>query len=337
MEKTENRLKDLLITSFVALILFVLCIKVNLGFFAIGIFAIPALYTYLTAKHDIILGAIGVAIFGIVACFLTGVPVGLLITLALVPWSLFLGYALHKKTELYKSFALSLIGVILGVMIMVFVIPAVYGSTLNELIVKGLEEAMRVDEQGTRLMYVMSNYMLSGVADLKTLTDTTLNVNFMIKAVVRNYREILALIMPNLLSSVCAFFGIINVIICGNILKKQKPPKYDMKPFADLAIPSHFGTFLIVFLFISWIGVIMNLSNFSVVSSIVNGFTTVIFSLQGMALIDWLLKKKIDITAVRWVIIIVTFVLLYVINIYMWIGIFEQIIKIRQRNLQQED
>ncbi len=85
----------------------------------------------------------------------------------------------------------------------------------------------------------------------------------------------------------------------------------------------------------SYIGVAADWNNFDLVYSIVIRFMSVIYSVQGMALIDWLLKKKMQSKGGRVAIIAVTFVLVLAINLYMWLGFFEQIIKIRKRSAQQ--
>jgi uncharacterized protein YybS (DUF2232 family) len=143
------------------------------------------------------------------------------------------------------------------------------------------------------------------------------------------------LYVPQFCSVCITVFGLLYFIIPRALLKRAGHSVRPIPAFSVWSLPRFFGTWTIVLFILSYIGVAAGWRNFDLVYSIVIGFMSVIYSVQGMALIDWLLKKKMPSAGARAAIIAVTFVLVLALNLYMWLGFFEQIVKIRKRSAQE--
>lgn len=185
-----------------------------------------------------------------------------------------------------------------------------------------------------KLLYRYTSMTADGAADLSSITAgelSAISANTALEGLMRYITPSLTLLVPQLCSVGVLVSGLLYYIIPRAVLKKLKYRVAAIPPFSMWSLPKHFGIWSVIIFLIALIGYNADLANFEIVYGIVYGAFNVIYSVQGLAFADWLLLKKISSAPARAAILAVSWLLVSVIDLYMWLGLLEQILKIRKR------
>ncbi len=335
----KKTLAESLICLGIAACLFALGFYTNLLFLAFLALFMPMLFIYVRAASGILPSVIVLVLFCALVFMAAGYRYAITFFCCIAPIAFGVGFMLRKKYGFYYSALVSCATILAALGILLLCISLLWGATVYELILGKLEAIFAENPEQSKVYYQLFSIIQSGNSiNYESIDLAAINaipVDTAISGLMRIMTPQIYLYVPQICSVCIAAFGLLNFIIPRAALKARGYGVAALPPFAMWSLPKFFGTWTILLLVFSYIGVAADWNNFDLVYSIVIRFMSVIYSVQGMALIDWLLKKKMQSKGGRVAIIAVTFVLVLAINLYMWLGFFEQIIKIRKRSAQQ--
>jgi len=323
------------------------CLGIGAGLFALGFYTgtifliilspfIPLPFIYLHARTNMSLSAAGVIAFGLLVYVMSNERYAITFLCCTLLIAFVCGYVIRRSTTFYFS-ALAGCGAMLAALgVLLLCIWFLWGTSLNGLIFNKIEaELYSLPPDITKLLYHYTGVSQGGgVVDLLNFDMSTLSgisTDTAVQGMIRYLHPYIVILVPQACTSVIALFGLLGYIIPRAAVKKAGQPVGPVPVFSKWSLPNHFGTWSIVLLLVAMVGNFAGWNNFDIVYSIVMGLLNVIYSIQGMAFIDWLLKKKINVTAGRVAIIAVTYIIFSAINMYMWLGLFEQVVKLRKR------
>lgn len=245
------------------------------------------------------------------------------------------GYAVISQKSFYDS-ALMCCAACAAALGAVMVFVWIYkGESLIDAVLSKTQSALASMPDGTvKFLYRYAGMSAAGSPDLSQITSESLNSiskETAISGLMRYLTPSLTVLVPQLCSFGVLLSGLLYYIIPRAVLKKQKYKVAEIPVFSMWCLPKHFGVWSVIIYLIAFIGYNAGADNFEIVYGIVSGAFNIIYTIQGFAFVDWLLLKKINSAGVRFAIISVSWLLLSVIDLYMWLGLLEQILKIRKR------
>ncbi len=321
------------------------CLAAATGIFALGYYTdagilallsllTPFVFIYLRAATGVWPAVTASAAFCALAYIMAGYQYMLTAAAVSLPIGFVMGYVVKRKLSFYYSALISCASVLATLFILLLALHLLFGASADSIILSRVESELAANPFMAKVYYYIISLAQSGAADYTVEgISSALNVaaDVAVKGVMSSVRDFINLYLPQICASLVALLGILYYIVPRAIVRKTGGGVGPVPEFNQWNLPRRFGTWSLVLLLISFIGVMAEWNNFELVYSIVMGFLNVTYSIQGMAFVDWLLKKRMQSTAARAAIIAVTFLLLSMVNLYMWIGIFEQFAKFRKR------
>jgi hypothetical protein len=322
------------------------CLAASLGLFALGAntniivlallsLFIPPSFVYIRATMNIAQTLLFIALFGIAAYLISGIYTALIYICCIIPITFTAGYAIRKRLGFYYSVLATSVAALATLGILILCIYLIWGNTLTGMLedsieAKLMENPVLAKTYSYALQWAQSG-SIPGLTELDIEAMLAIPTEEAVSSIMNQVSLWLSMYLPQICTMCVTLFGLLDYTIPRTIVLKSGGQAGDIPVFSMWNLPKYFGRWSIALLIVSYIGVFAGWNNFELVYSIVLGFMTVTYSIQGMALIDWLMKKKINSTVARVAILAVTFLLTMAINLYMWIGFFEQIMKIRRR------
>jgi hypothetical protein len=321
------------------------CLGMAAGLFALGFYTnpvvlillalfIPMAFVLMRAWAGVPTTLLGLVIFGALVWLMAGMRYAATATACTALIGLAAGYALKRRTTFYYS-ALASCAAMLGALgVLLLCVYLLWGGGLDGVLLDYLENGLRGSPELAKAYYYGMGLSQGGEIDFSALdlnAIMAIPAETAVEGVMRGVSPVVFLYLPQVCAGCVVLFGLLNYIIPRAQVKKLGGQVGPTPVFAMWQLPRHFGVWSLALLVISYVGTMVEWNNFDLVYSIVMGLLGVTYSIQGMALIEWLLKKRMQSRTGRAAIIAVTFLLLGVLNVYMWIGFFEQIAKIRKR------
>ncbi|HBU11693.1 MAG TPA: hypothetical protein DEB31_02865 [Clostridiales bacterium] len=336
----------------------IVCILLAVGLFALArgnIFTLmlaalflPMIFVYQRALSSVTLSVLSVLVFGVACFLLAGLNVAGVLMCCILPSALITGHALERKTAFYDSVLASAVTMLASVGVLFLCVYLLYGVSFFDLVLQKTEAWLNANPEMTKQLYYMTNQMQQNTqqtalleADSATaLADMLLaqraaveSVPFTtaLKGVMRLFSQGMTLYLAQAAAFCVPMFGLLNYLIPRAVYKKRGRAVRALPAFSSWGLPKRFGTWSLILLLLAYIGMYGGWRNFEYVYIISFGFLNAVYSVHGMAFLDWLLKKKIAQGAGRAAIIAAVFIVGFLWNITMWIGFFEQIVKLRKR------
>ncbi|MEF9863591.1 MAG: DUF2232 domain-containing protein [Christensenellaceae bacterium] len=286
------------------------------------------------------IAAICTILLGVLTWLVAGVNTAILLMVCALPIVIAMSYVIKKQLSFYMSVLISCITMLVVLGLFLLTVFLLYGADLTTLITNTAQDFLTKNPDIARTYYYVINTMQSGAQVLPD-ANAILSVpaQTAVDGTMRYVSIQMAMMLPQMATMGVALLGLLNFTIPRAITKKLGGAVGHAPAFCDLALPKSFGIWSIALLIVAFLGVQFEWRNFNLVYAIVMGFFSVIYTIQGMAFVDWLLKKKMESTGGRIAIIAVTFLALsfmgafsfFLGQLYMWLGFFEQIARIRKR------
>lgn len=247
------------------------------------------------------------------------------------------GYAVIAGKSFYDSVLMCCIAVAAALGAVMLFIWTVKGESLIDAALSKTESALSAMPDDTlKFLYRYTSAAAGGGSvDLTSITAESLSSvskETALSGLMRYLTPSLTLMIPQLCSTGVLLSGLLYYIIPRAVLKKLKYRVSLIPPFSMWSLPKHFGMWSVVIYLVALIGYNAGGANFEIVYGIVYGAFNIIYTIQGLAFTDWLLLKKIESAPARIAILAVTWLLGSVIELYMWLGLLEQLLKIRNRS-----
>ncbi|MEI6100328.1 MAG: DUF2232 domain-containing protein [Eubacteriales bacterium] len=250
-----------------------------------------------------------------------------MLLIALIPIIICLWVALKKRLSFLGSVQLACLGFALYVLI---VLGSLYLSTGKDVVTVYLEmmkQTLQQNEALTMSMYAAIQ-SVNGAA-----VNAQISMNDAINQVVFPYfSQIFVYSIPAFFAAFIPIGGLLSFLIVRAIVKKAGGKVTHVPAFADFKLPEKFGRWSLIILIVCWIGQMAGWRNFDFVLTISFAFFGSIYFVLGMAFLEWAMKKQIKSAAGRGAIIALLAIIFFSFYIFTFIGIFEQIAKIRQRS-----
>ncbi len=247
-----------------------------------------------------------------------------MLLIALIPIIVCIWIALGKKLSFYFSVLLSCLGCALSVTVVLGSVYMVTGQDIVSATLDTTKQFLQQNELFTRYYYEMIQTM-NGQAVSQVTLDQAVNTVYPLLEPGIKYS------IPTLYAAFIPLGGLVFYLLARAIAKKAGGQVIRIPAFADFTLPPKFGRWSIIILLVALIGQKAGLRNFDYVFTIAFAFFGSIYYVLGMALTEWWLKKQIKAPAGRVAIIALIALVLFAFNIFIYIGIFEQLVKIRRR------
>lgn len=246
-----------------AIVIFVLAISMFNPIFQLTLLLVPALYTTITYRNGILF-SIGSLLVTFAAVFFVSasVPLSFFLTM-MATMGIVVGELYYRQNDMMKAI---LIGAI--------VIIANFGL------------AIYIQNQTSDINFV--DYILNSYASM--LEES--GVDGMMSMSISEIKNILRITLPGIIISIGTVFGTINYFFAGSMVNKLEPSKQSFKKFSEFILPG--STLIAILITILGIGLVELLTGYSTKIMISNLQIVyfVLFFIQGLALIDFMLLRN---------------------------------------------
>ncbi len=314
--KEENQS---LIETISIVLLTTLALFLSLRVFPLAIFLFPISFIVLGVKHGIKYNIIGLILSVIAIGFFTDFLSAIIILVLFLPFTIALIYTIGRDEKPGKVMLLGTLAFFISILILVLVVTTIYDFNF-------------IEEYGKIFKNIFDQRMEIfresglGQAEIKNMEDAydILYENF-------------TMTTPSMFLLFSMGLTYINYLISSFIIRKEREDIKNRPIFSEFKLPKNifFGT--VIMLVISYILMKKNILNgISVYSNIILIFNF-IFTLQGLAVIDFKLKEKGLNKIIRIIINIFSLLLSTVMgNILSFVGILDSLFDFRRQSSKEK-
>lgn len=263
---------------------------------------------------------------------------------ALLPIILIGSIVIHKKMGAYDSLVLSCGGALLTVALAAGYIYLKTGLDPLTYLFKTMKTAMETDANVAAAFYWTFRFVdvQSGVASIDQVLAEMGQVTVQ---QMREYvtaqpqqemlRQIIAQTIPTSAVSYILYSGVGGFLIPRYLVKRTGGEVGKIPPFSHFLLPKTSGIYLIITFVLAMLPKLLSLSQLEVAGNVLLQFVYIIFSIQGLALIDYLLRPRIRSTPGRVTLLVVIWIVVPVLTpglmLLMWVGLMEQLVRLREK------
>lgn len=301
----------------------------------LAVVVLPPLLGFAVASGGFAAGGAAAAL-----CFAAGAALdykaSALLAAASIPFALVFGYVVRKKIRFRYSVMATCGAALAGAALAVGVLWLLTGLKPVDYIV-GQQNALMLtwDEEQVRLTYQFFRYsdLMSG-----GVTQAALDAASSADAIAflsNTYYEILNMSLVSMIGGYALLMGLLGYLIPRGVLKRRKADVIAVPPFSEYALPDRFWlAFLASYLFAA-IGGGFGWPGFDILQITVYALYALVLTVQGLAFLDYVYKKRNMSTGARvalhgLAVVISSFAAL-VGSMLLWVGLFENIMKLRKR------
>lgn len=248
-----------------------------------------------------------------------------MLSLLLIPIIVCLWVALKKRLSFLGSVQLSCLGFALSVLFTIVTVYLLSGKDITTYILDDWKQFMQQNETYTVSFYAVMQLMMGGAV------NPQISVNDAMAAVWPYMQTSIIYGVPALFAALIPIGGLVTFLIGRAIVKTAGGRVTPVPAFADFKLPVRFGRWSVIILIVCLIGAQFGWRNFDFVLIIAFAFFGSIYYVLGMAFMDWVLKKQIKSAVGRGFIIALMAIILFQLYIFTFLGLFEQLVKIRRR------
>lgn len=275
---------------------------------------LPIMFIIPAVRFDIGKVLILILLLFLAGIFILGFEIAAMMLIFLFITVIPVYYMIKNKRTFYSGVFVSGLSMFVCVLLGVLAVRLISGMSLVQWIMNSFETAVYMD--GGRYTALYSLVLGQDVSIWLRELQNTLPRVLLISS-----------------TFIVALFGLLNYLIPHNALKKRGVEVNRIPQFAMFSLPRSLGYATGAGVLLVIIGQqAMKLPAFDFVAPVVYTFCFVVYYIQGIAFLEWLLKQRIQAVALR-VLIYVGVTLLLPIAI-VFVGVFEQIARIRRRENQ---
>ncbi len=275
----------------------------------------PVPYIYLTVKRGWITGAITFMISACLTGFLLS-PIFILLFIVLFgPCVAVISYILVRRRAVFESVLFSA-GVLLFSL----------GAFLGGIYLYVRKDLFRMAAEGAGRL--LSGGMASFDSMMKVYQEAgILNQAMTVEEIVEGIDRTLRMIFPSLMILLAIVGGFMIYALSLVLLRRRRPDLPTFPPFSTWAMPKGMGLGFLGMIGVAYLGYLLGAPNFQLVLLTIINLLSFIFLVQGLALEEFLLKRKKVHRLLRILLLTVSFVFFqYMLTIA---GVFEQFFHVR--------
>lgn len=337
MEKTEepNFFKYIGESLVVFCILLGICI-LSLAF-PPALMLLPSPLIFIAVRRGFFFSFLPFILMTAVLWILLGYVTGAVFLALFTPAVYLVSSVILKKTRAFESVVISVGSLVVGIGLL---IAFVYFIRKTDPVTYLLNQFQYVLESNKQLPYdflqlINLEDIFTGVKDANAIL--ALPFDSAVNSSMDALREILITGLPVMLSAFAVLGGLLNYVIPRSLLKKNKVEVAPIPAFSHFKLPKGFMTGLVLVAILLYAGNLLNIPNINVVMyACVTAYVTV-FTICGMSLIDYLMKRRNTGRGGRialLTVVTVIGVLFYSVQFlyaFAILGLLESILKIRDR------
>jgi len=315
-------------------------------FAALMLAAIPG--AYVAAKRGWLWSAVVILAGTVVAYILD--PLYGVIYFAQAPLILTLGLCLGKKAAAFKTFAFSAAAAVAGIAIVVLAVKISSGKDVITYAMDAYKTIIAENDAMASLMYMSVNTPAMSMTEMmgseQKMAEFMAEMEKIAAMPVSEMREILLSapqltlmrtsitnVVPTIFSG--AMFGaIISTVLVRLMVKRAGTDVAVLPSFDRFIVPKKISPYLVITYIIIYIPILFDMEKLVFAASILSALLSPILVVQGISLVYYLFKR---ITRKRWLAVLLTVVAgALMINICLYIGLFEQVVRVREKRFNRE-
>ncbi len=308
-ENKGRKISEIILTIVISTILMLL----GMYYMPLIIFLYPTLFIILGVKYGLKYNIISIIVSTFLVGLMTDTISGLIILLAFSPLSIALSYLIINRKKTLETMIISTLVTLVSFLI-------ILGLTKN---ITGVSIVHQLDEFFTQVINTQ----------IETLKDMQLSQYEILKAenILESAFDYVLLVIPVLMMIFSLVTAYINCFISSIVLRKQGYGVVSIPRFSRFKLPSNIllgmGIMFIGVLLMKWLKV----SYYETVLLNIVGLASFMFFTQGLAVIDYKLKRR-NVRIIFRIIILLFFVLVLPIGsmILTFIGVLDAILDFRK-------
>lgn len=143
------------------------------------------------------------------------------------------------------------------------------------------------------------------------------------------FRSYMNLLIPPIVASSVVVCGVLNLVIPRAVAKKRGAGVCQMPPFSGFVLPRRYTPYFVASWFLALCPSVFGWDNLVFAGNILYAVVNTVFLIQGLSLIEYLLKLKISARSGRIAILAVIYVFLS--SFLGYIGLFDLLLRLRER------
>ena len=314
--------------AFFVLIEIIVCAAIPaVLFFVLGVFsfyflAVPLIY--IAARRTYTAGLISCIIAFFLFYFIFGFNSAAMIFLIILPAVAVVPYLLRSQRRMFESVVLSAGAVAAGIGLFIGFVYIVFKMNIIDYFITMLKDTIDMisAEQSAALLEAYGMNLKEILSELLAELDPFLRTN-----------------LPALMINLALVAGLLYFLVPRALLKKRGVNVVNIPPFSKFMLPKSFTWGALSSLVIVLVGYLFNLENFDIVLHTLLAVYLMILQIQGLAVVDFLLRRTGMKTAPRVVILVsgmIVFSLFGLNNILSFAGLFDQIFRFRERSVPKD-
>lgn len=259
-------------SAFIAGILLIFAIVGTLIFpFIDYIYALPAII--LAKRHDYKASIMALLTAGIIATILLGVQAGLYYLVLYTPMAATMSYFIDKDKKPALTIAFSGLAYLISFIILLFIMQLFLGLNLIEYVTEAFQQSFEMQEG------LFSNF--EGFQDqLESSRD-----------MYDNMLELIIMIMPGILIATSLSMVVINYLVAQKIGKRLKARIRPLGDFKNFKLPNNIVLGMLVIFGLTLLVGQFNIVDYETLSANILFLFQIVFFLQGLALVRFLMGK----------------------------------------------
>lgn len=297
--------------------------------------ALPVLLGYAVAGGGFAAGAAALVLCFAAASALDVKAAALLAALS-VPFALTVGYVLRKKVRFRHSVMAASGAALAGAALAVGVLWLLTGEKPVDFVTRGFDASFSImNDAAVNAYYQMIRYrdLVAGAVTQAAL-DAATRADA-IAFIINQFREMLNVALVSLIGTYALLMGLLGYLIPRAVLKRRKADVAPVPPFSEYALPDRFWLAFILSYLFALIGQSFGWPGFDILEVTVYALYGLVLTVQGLAFLDYMYKRRNMRKGARVTLHVLALVISTMISLVgsllMWVGLFENIAKLRKR------
>ena len=237
-------------------------------------------------------------------------------------------FVVYKAKRFYTGVLICCIACACAVFLNILSAYLISGQDIISYNLSSMKDMLDQNPDLARMIYFSGNLELQQNVDIMG-TLSGIDIAVATRYTTDIMTPIMTELVPMLYAGCIPIGGLLFYTIIRAIVKKSGREVPDVPKLRDLHLPKQFGRWSIGFMILVFIGELLGWRNFDFVKIITFSVFGVIYTVLGLAMTAYLTRNKK--AGIKVIAFIVVLILTLFIQLLFWLGIFEQIFKVRKR------
>ncbi|MEZ4358374.1 MAG: DUF2232 domain-containing protein [Eubacteriales bacterium] len=323
----ENKLKQFNLEFLAAGILTGVLVWLE-AIFPLSLLLVPIPAIYIAVKRGCVYSLITFSFGAITAFVFYGFTAGMFIILNFLPPAIAVTICLKKRLRMFESVLISMAAIALSIIFFIIYVNFKFNSDLLTYFID-LTQKTFVKNQESANAFLIAYNLGEITAGTKTLEYfTQLSQSDAIQMAMVYVKDIFTSYLPTFLGLYILSSGLFNYTLSHYLLKKSGVDLAPIPSFENYTLPKNFIWAIVFVILYVLFGTYINEENYASISTTLITGLIFILAIEGASFASWFLKRKNAGTFFRRFILIFAWLVLY--NVFMYMGIFEYIFKVRK-------